>query len=193
MSTSTAKALATLKASTEARVNEAASAGDGLLSVVEHLTALNLNTIRAALDDAAALSQGVFAARDPKGLIDVQFGALSPALQKSLAYTRAFTGVGGQAQAELMKLAEAGMSQWLQGVIVALEGLNRSVPLGSGLAVQALKTVVVNASSAYEGATQLVRQVSEAAQAGVDQAAAVVVDVAGKGAEATAALSKRAA
>jgi phasin family protein len=193
MSASPEKTLATLKAATEARVNDAATAGDGLLSVVEHLTALNLNTIRAALDDAAALSQAVFAAREPRVLAELQIGTLTPALQKSLAYARAFTGVSSQGQTELLKLAEAGMSQWLQGVIVALEGLNRSVPVGSGLAVQALKTAVVNASSAYEGATQLARQVSEATQAGVDQAAAVAVDAVSKGTAATVGLLTRAA
>ncbi|ENO89844.1 phasin family protein [Thauera linaloolentis] len=193
MTASPEKILATFKTTAEARVNDVSAASDSLLSTVEHLTALNLNTTRSILDDTIALSQAALAVRDPRALAALQLGTITPALQKGFAYAKAFTSVASQSQAELLKLAEAGMSQWLQSVIVALEGLNRNVPVGSDLAVRALKTAVVNASSAYEGATQLVKQVSEAAQANVDQAAAATVDAVSKGTTATATLLKSAA
>lgn len=193
MTASPEKILATFKTTAEARVNEVSAASDSLLSAVEHLTALNLNTTRSVLDDAIALSQAALAVQDPRALAALQLGTITPVLQKSFAYAKAFTGVASQGQAELLKLVEAGMSQWLQGVIVALEGLNRNVPVGSDLAVRALKTAVVNASSAYEGATQLVKQVSEAAQANVDQAAAATVDAVSKSTTATVTLLKSAA
>ena len=44
MNTSPEKLLASAKSSAEARVNEIAAASDSVLSAVEHLTALNLNT-----------------------------------------------------------------------------------------------------------------------------------------------------
>jgi phasin family protein len=193
MNASPEKMLATFKTATEARVADLSAAGDSLMSAAEHLTALNLNTTRALLDDGIALSQALLAARDPKALVELQLGTVTPALQKSFAYAKTVGSVASQTQAELLKLVEAGMSQWLQGVIVTLEGLNRNAPMGSDFAVTALKTAVVNASSAYEGATQLVRQVSEVAQANVDQAAAATVDAVSKGTTATVSLFKTAA
>ena len=77
MNTSPEKFLASAKSSAEARVNEIAAASDSVLSAVEHLTALNLNTTRAVLDDAIALGQAVAAARDPKALFELQIGAVS--------------------------------------------------------------------------------------------------------------------
>ena len=193
MNASPEKMLATFKTTAEARVADLSAAGDSLMSAAEHLTALNLNTTRALLDDGIALSQALLAARDPKALVALQLGTVTPALQKGFAYAKTVGSVTGQMQAELLKLVEAGMSQWLQGVIVTLEGLNRNAPMGSDFAVTALKTAVVNASSAYEGATQLVRQVSEVAQANVDQAAAATVDAVSKGTTATVSLLKTAA
>lgn len=193
MNASPEKMLATFKTATEARVADLSAAGDSLMSAAEHLTALNLNTTRALLDDdGIALSQALLAARDPKALVKLQLGTVTPALQKSFAYAKTVGSVASQTQAELLKLVEAGMSQWLQGVIVTLEGLNRNAPMGSDFAT-ALKTAVVNASSAYEGATQLVRQVSEVAQANVNQAAAATVDAVSKGTTATVSLFKTAA
>ncbi|WP_345793359.1 phasin family protein [Thauera sp. JM12B12] len=193
MNTSPEKMLATARSTAEARVSEFAAAGDSVLSAVEHLTALNLNTTRAVLDDAIALGQAVAAARDPKTLVELQVGAITPALQKSYAYCKTVGALAGQAQADVLKLVEAGMSQWLQVVIVTLETLNRSAPAGSEFAVKALRTAVANASSAYEGATKVARQVSETAQANADQAAAVTVEAVEKTARATVSMIKSAA
>lgn len=193
MNTSPEKMLATARSNAEARVSEFAAASDSVLSAVEHLTALNLNTTRAVLDDAIALGQAVAATRDPKTLVELQVGAITPAMQKSYAYCKTVGALAGQAQADVLKLVEAGMSQWLQVVIVTLETLNRSAPAGSGFAVKALKTAVANASSAYEGATRVARQVSETAQANADQAAAATVEAVEKTARATVSMIKTAA
>lgn len=193
MNTSPEKFLASAKSSAEARVNEVAAASDSVLSAVEHLTALNLNTTRALLDDAIAHGQAVAATRDPKALVELQVATVTPALQKSYTYFKTVTSLAGQAQADVLKLVEAGMSQWLQVVIVTLETLNRSAPAGSGFAVKALKTAVANASSAYEGATRVARQVSETAQANADQAAAATVEAVEKTARATVSMIKTAA
>ncbi|HRP24336.1 MAG TPA: phasin family protein [Thauera sp.] len=192
MNASPEKLLSTVKSAAEARVNEMAVASDSLLSAVEHLTALNLNTARSVLDDTIALNKAVTAARDPKALVELQIGTVTPSLQKGFAYFKAVGSIASQTQADLFKLVEAGMSQWLQAVIVTLEGLNRNAP-GSEFAVKALKTAVANASSAYEGATEAVRQASEVAQANADQAAAAAVEAVSKTTKATVTLLKSAA
>ena len=137
MNTSPEKFLASAKSSAEARVNEIAAASDSVLSAVEHLTALNLNTTRAVLDDAIALGQAVAAARDPKALFELQIGAVTPALQKGYTWFKTVGDLAGQAQADVLKLVEAGMSQWLQSVIVTLESVNRNEVGRLGLRLRA--------------------------------------------------------
>ena len=117
-----------------------------------------------------------------------------PGVRVLLVEERSTVGsLAGQAQADVLKLVEAGMAQWLQSVIVTLESVNRNVPVGSEFAVKALKTAVANASSAYEGATKVVKQVSETAQANADQAAAATVEAVSKTTSATVSMIKRAA
>ncbi|MER2554341.1 MAG: phasin family protein [Thauera sp.] len=193
MNVSPEKMLATVRSAAEVRVNELAAASENLLGSVEHLTALNLNTTRAALDDAIALGQAMAAARAPRTLIELQIGTVTPALQRGYAWFKTAGELTGRAQADTLRLMEAGMSQWLQAVIVTLETLNRNAPASSALAVSALRRAVVNASSAYEGATKVVKQVSETAQANADHAAAATVDAVSKTTSATVSLLKSAA
>ena len=140
------KMFATLKTNAEARVGELSAASDSLMAVAEHLTALNLNTTRSMMDDAVALSQSMLAARDPKALVELQLAAITPSLQKGFTYAKSFAEISTQAQSELLKQVEVGMAQWLQGVIVTLEGLNRNAPVGSNFAGGSIATRQSNCS-----------------------------------------------
>ncbi|MBV2204617.1 MAG: phasin family protein [Pseudomonas sp.] len=193
MNVSPEKMLSAFRSTADIRVHELAVASDSLLSGVEHLTALNLNTGRALLDEAIAFTQAAASAREPRTLVELQVGSITPVLRHGHAWFTTAGTVAGQAQADALRLFEAGMSQWLQGVILTLELLHRSAPVGSEFAVKALKTAVANASSAYEGATKVVKQVSETAQANADQAAAATVEAVRKTTNATVSMLKSAA
>lgn len=197
MNTSPEKLLAATRSAAEAQVVALSSASDSLLSAVEHLAALNLNTTRAVLDDAIALGRAAAAVREPKAWFELQLGMIVPALQKSFAYARAVGGIATQARSELLGLAESGVSQSLQGVIATLENLDRNAPAGSAtgsrFAAEALKSAVANASSAYDGASQAVKQVSAAAEASADHAATATVDAIDQATKATVTMLKTAA
>lgn len=197
MNTSPEKLLAATRSAAEAQVVALSTASDSLLSAVEHLAALNLNTTRAVLDDAIALGRAAAAVREPKAWFELQLGMIVPALQKSFAYARAVGGIATQARSELLGLAESGVSQSLQGVIATLENLDRNAPAGSAtgsrFAAEALKSAVANASSAYDGASQAVKQVSAAAEASADHAATATVDAIDQATKATVTMLKTAA
>ncbi|APR03316.1 phasin family protein [Thauera chlorobenzoica] len=197
MNTSPEKLLAATRSAAEAQVVALSSASDSLLSAVEHLAALNLNTTRAVLDDAIVLGRAAAAVREPKAWFELQLGMIVPALQKSFAYARAVGGIATQARSELLGLAESGVSQSLQGVIATLENLDRNAPAGSAtgsrFAAEALKSAVANASSAYDGASQAVKQVSAAAEASADHAATATVDAIDQATKATVTMLKTAA
>lgn len=187
------KLVASLKSGVDTRLNSLSATGSCLLSALGGLSDLNVKTARAAVDDGVALSQGMFAAKDPKALLELQVGAVTPALQKSIDYGKSLSTIAVQTQAELLKLVEAEIAHWLQGAIVTLEGLDKDAPAGSEFAVKALKTVIANAATAYESASQAAKEVTEAAQANVDSAAAAAVETVSKTTKAAASMLKSAA
>ena len=193
MNVSPEKMLSAFRSTADIRVHELAVASDSLLSGVEHLTALNLNTGRALLDEAIAFTQAAASAREPRTLVELQVGSITPVLRHGHAWFTTAGTVAGQAQADALRLFEAGMSQWLQGVILTLELLNRSAPAGSALAVHALRSVVANASTAYDGVTRAAAHASSTARTHVDQAASAALEALDRGTSATVSLIRSAA
>lgn len=187
------KLVASLKSGVDTRLNSLSAAGSCVLSALGGVADLNVKTARAVVDDGVALSQGAFAAKDPKALAELYVGAVTPALQKGLAYGKSLGAIAVQTQAELLKLVEAEVAHWLQGAIVSLESLNKDAPAGSEFAVKALKTVIANTATAYESAAQAAKQVSEAAQANVDSAAEAAVETVSKTTKAAVSVLKSAA
>jgi phasin family protein len=187
------KLVASFKSGVDTRLGSLSAAGTSVLSALGGLTELNIGAARAAVDDAVALSQGLLAAKEPKALAELWVGALTPALQKSLAYGKSVGAIAMHTQAELLKLVEAEVAHGLQHAIVTLESLNKDAPAGSEFAVKALKTVIANTATAYESAAQAAKQVSEAAQANVDSAAEAAIESVSKTTKAAASMLKSAA
>jgi hypothetical protein len=86
MNVSPEKMLSAFRSTAEVRIHELATASDGLLSGVEHLTALNLNTGRALLDETIAFTQAAAAAREPRTLVELQIGSITPVLRHGHAW-----------------------------------------------------------------------------------------------------------
>ena len=193
MNVSPEKMLSAIRSTAEIRVHELAVASDSLLSGVEHLTALNLNTGRALLDEAIAFTQAAASAREPRTLVELQIGSITPVLRHGHAWFTTAGTVAGQAQADALRLLEAGVSQWLQGVILTLELLHRSAPAGSALTVQALRSVVANATSAYDGATRAAAHASATARTHAGQAASAALEALDRSTSATVSLIRSAA
>lgn len=125
--------LPAIKSGAESRVDELGLGAQALLSVVEHVCALNLNAARAALDDVEASSRAVFAAREPQALLGIEFDLANQAQRQLFAYGRGLASVATTVHDEASKLGEFAVSQWLQGLIIGLEHFNRSLPQGAGM------------------------------------------------------------
>ena len=182
--------VAASKANAEAGLKTATSFITTLFTAVERVSSLNLATARGAFDDSVAFSKAVIAAKDPKALAALNLSAMSPAVEKSVAYGRSLSDIGGDTQEELTKLVEAETSVLGQNFDTALEGLFKNAPAGSESAVAAVKAALANANSAYEGASKAAKQVAAAAQASVEKATATAVENVEKGAKAAASALK---
>lgn len=175
---------AAAKSNAEAGLNSASAFVAAVFTAVERVSTLNLATARTAFDDSVAFSKAVIAAKDPKALAALNLGAVTPAVEKSVAYGRSLSVIGGDTQEELTKLVEAEAAALGKNFDTALEGLFKNAPAGSEAAVKAVKTALANANSAYEGASKAAKQVAAAAQASVEKATEVAVESVEKGTKA---------
>lgn len=193
MNVSPEKMLSAFRNTAEVRIHELATASDGLLSGVEHLSALNLNTGRALLDETIAFTQAAAAAREPRTLVELQIGSITPVLRHGHAWFTTAGTVAAQAHADALRLFEAGIAQWLQGVILTVELLHRSAPAASALTVPALRSVVANATSAYDGATRAAAHASATVRTHAGQAASAALEALDRSTSATVSLIRSAA
>ncbi|GLT24623.1 phasin family protein [Zoogloea oryzae] len=175
---------AAAKSNAEAGLNSASAFVAAVFTAVERVSTLNLATARTAFDDSVAFSKAIIAAKDPKALAALNLGAVTPAVEKSVAYGRSLSVIGGDTQEELTKLVEAEAAALGKNFDTALEGLFKNAPAGSEAAVKAVKTALANANSAYEGASKAAKQVAAAAQASVEKATEVAVESVEKGTKA---------
>lgn len=175
---------AAAKVNAEASLNSASAFVAAVFTAVERVSTLNLATARTAFDDSVAFSKAIIAAKDPKALAALNLGAVTPAVEKGVAYGRSLSVIGGDTQEELTKLVEAEAAALGKNFDTALEGLFKNAPAGSEAAVKAVKTALANANSAYEGATKAAKQVAAAAQASVEKATEVAVESVEKGTKA---------
>ena len=175
---------AAAKSNAEAGLNSASAFVAAVFTAVERVSTLNLATARTAFDDSVAFSKAVMATKDPKALAALSLGAMTPSVEKSVAYGRSLSVIGADTQEELTKLVEAEASVLGQNFDTAVEALFKNAPAGSESAVAAVKAALANANSAYEGATKAAKQVAAAAQASVEKATEVAVESVEKGTKA---------
>lgn len=175
---------AAAKTSAEAGLASASTFVAAVFTAVERVSTLNLATARTAFDDGVAFSKAVVTAKDPKALAALHVGAVTPAVEKSIAYGRSLSVIGSDTQEELSKLVEAETAAMGKKFDTAMEDLFKSAPAGSEAAVKAVKTALANANSAYEGAAKAAKQVAAAAKASAEKAADVAVESVEKGTKA---------
>ena len=190
MSVTPEKFAAAAKTNVEASLSSASAFVATVFTAVERVSTLNLATARTAFDESVAFSKAVLAAKNPQAIAAMNLAALTPSVEKSIAYGRSLSVIGADTKEELTKLVEAEAAVLGKNFDASLEELFKNAPAGSEAAVKAVKTALANASNAYEGATKAVKQVAAAAQANVEKAAEAAVQNVEKGAKAAASALK---
>ena len=190
MSVTPEKIAAAAKTNVEASLSSASAFVATVFTAVERVSTLNLATARTAFDESVAFSKAVLAAKDPQAIAAMNLAALTPSVEKSIAYGRSLSVIGADTKEELTKLVEAEAAVMGKNFDASLEELFKNAPAGSEAAVKAVKTALANANNAYEGATKAAKQVAAAAQASVEKAAEAAVQNVEKGAKAAASALK---
>jgi phasin family protein len=144
----------------------------------ERLAALNLNTARAMLEDSVANAKALFAVKDVQQLLAIQTTLAKPAVEKAVAYSRSVYEIASQTKEELSKIVEGQFSEINKNVSSALDKAVKNAPAGSDVAVNAVKSAIAAANSAYDNMSKAAKQVTDVAVANVAAATAAVQKVA---------------
>ena len=143
------------------------------LTSVERLAALNLNTARAGLTDAAANLESLCAIKDPQALVSFLQGLAEPAMASAVAYVRSVHGIAVDCGEELNKIVDAQLAELNKIVVAMLDEGSKSAPAGSDVAVAAVKSAIAAANETYGSVAKATKQVVALADVSVPAGTAV--------------------
>jgi phasin family protein len=177
-------------AANKAAVDSLLSLANTALASAERIAALNLNTARSVLEDSVTNTKALLGAKDPQEALSLQASLAQPNVEKAVAYTRSVYEISAQTKDELTKVVEAQYADFQKHVAVLLDQSTKTLPLGSDVAVAAVKSAITATNSAFDSLNKAAKQVSEITEANV--AAATNATVKAVSATATAAKKKSA-
>jgi len=141
----------------------------------ERLSALNFNTTKAAFEDSVSQAKALLAVKDAQEFVKLTGASAQPSLEKAIAYSRNVYEVATQTHAEVTRLAENKAAEMNKSVVALLDKLGKNAPAGSDATVNAVKSAMAAANSAYANFAKTVKQATDMAEANVAAATTSVV------------------
>ena len=149
--------------------------GQKAFESVEKVVALNLQTTKAALEEA---NDAVLNIKDPQALFSAQGDLLQPVAEKATAYSRELYDIAAQANAEMSRYAEDSVAPARKEREAFIDSAVKNAPAGSEGVVNLFKTSLIAANEAFDGVQRLAKQTTESVEANVNALAAKTVKVA---------------
>jgi phasin family protein len=174
-----------LAATNKANIETLLSLTNSAFANAERLAALNLNTARSVLEDSVSSTKALLGTKDVQELVSLQASLIQPLLEKSVSYARSVYEIASQGQEELAKVLETQLAELNKNVSSALDKAAKSAPVGSDVAVAAVKSAIAAANSAYDNFSKAVKQATEIAEANVAAATNATVKAVGTTTKAT--------
>jgi phasin family protein len=156
-----------LSAANRANVETLVTIANTAFASAERFAALNLNTARSMLEETVGNTKTLMAAKDPRELVALQTALAQPVLEKAVAYSRSAYDIATQTQEALAKLFESQVAALNDNVATALDKAAQNAPAGSDLAINAVKSAIAAANTAYDNMSKTAKQVAEMAEANV--------------------------
>ena len=145
---------------------------------VERLAALNLTASRSIVETAAANFSALLGAKDVESFVSLQKELAKPSIEKSVEYSRNVIAIAGEAKEKIAKEVEVHVAETNAKVAGMVEKALASAPVGSEVAVAAVKTAIKTANDAYEGVNKAAKHAAEVAEASVTAAAKATIKAA---------------
>jgi len=132
---------------------------------VEHFAALNMQVVKASLDEAAENGRAVLSAKDPQAFFALQASLLQPSAEKAQAYGKQVVGIVTGIKAEFDKVTGEQTAAAQSAFSNLIETASKNAPGGSDNGMAMFKSAMVNATSAFESLQKAGRQAAETAEA----------------------------
>src|SRR5690606_29444590 len=158
----------------------------------EKLVDLNLQVVRASLDEANQKAQEALAVKDVQEAVNFASTLVQPNADKVTAYGKHVYDIVTGVQSSLTKLTEEQIAEVQRQLDETIDQLAKNAPTGSEGAVALMKSSLATATSAYESAAKVVRQASDAAESNIAAATNATLKAASDAAEVTKSASTRA-
>lgn len=136
----------------------------------ERLVKLQLEAAKQMIEENAENAKSLSIAKDFQDVVTLRAKLAEVGVEKALGYSRNVYDVASQTQTELAKLFEESLSAYTKDLVGAIEKTSQCAPVGSDLAVAALKSTVAATQAAVDTMTKTAKQVAEFADAGVKAA-----------------------
>ena len=141
----------------------------------ERLAALNLNAARNFIENGTATTRTLLAVKDLEALVSLQKSMARPDAEKLATYTRRVYEIAAQTQEALSEVVKAQVGELNKNLGLSLDEAARTAPAGSDVAVNALRSAISAANTAYDSMIKAARQANEIAEANLAVAAAAVI------------------
>ena len=146
----------------------------------EKLINLNINAIKASLEESTAAAQQLLAAKNVQEFFAATTAQTQPSLQKAVAYSRHLASIATDAQAEFSDAAETQIAEANRKVVALVDDVAKNAPAGTEGAIAFFKNSVGNISAGYEQFNKTSKQASEAIEANVTAGVKQFTDAAEK-------------
>jgi phasin family protein len=137
---------------------------------VEKIVGLNLNVVKASLEESNATAKQFLAAKDAQEWLALAAAQAQPNAEKALAYGRHLATIANGVQTEFSKAAEAQIAETSRKVLDLVEEVTKNAPAGSENAIAMVKSAIGNANAGYEQLTKTTKQAVEAIEANLNNA-----------------------
>ncbi|MDB5762342.1 MAG: phasin family protein [Herminiimonas sp.] len=137
---------------------------------MEKLFDLNINVVRASLEESSVIMNQLMSAKDPQEFFSLVAAQARPTAEKALSYSRHLTNIASGTQAEFSKAAEAQFEETSRKVTRLVEDAAKNAPAGSENVVALVKSAIDNASAGYEQLSKTTKQAAEAIEANLNAA-----------------------
>lgn len=175
----------------KAVVDSLLSLASTALDSAERVAALNLNTARSVLEDSVSNTKALLNVKDPQEALSLQASLAQPNVEKAVAYTRSIYEISDQAKENIARQVSANFADWQKQSSSLMEQVSKSSPVGSDVAVAALKSAIAATNSAFDSMSKAAKQVSEITEANVAAATNATVKAVGATAAAAAPSKKK--
>ena len=139
------------------------------------------------LEDGVANAKAMLGAKDAQEFFAVQASIAQPGIEKAVAYSRSVYEISAQSKEEISKLIEAQFGDFQKQIVGLLEKATKNAPAGSEVAVNAVKSAIAAATTAFDNMNKAAKQVADIAETNVAAATNATV----KAVSATAAAAKK--